>query len=440
MRPTRSHRRTVFPLSAALLFCALVTAQNPDPPPQGKATLVYSGTGGNKGKGIHLFRLQPVGAEVSQNKTLGLAAETPNLTSAQQPTNVRSPEIGADRRVTFRLNAPKAQEVVLTGEFLKGGKLLLKDANGVWSVTVGPIEPEIYHYNFTVDGVRIVDHANPNLKTGSTASTLASVLEVRGDAPAFYDGQNVPHGEIRTHFYHSKSLGSLRRLTVYTPPRYERESQTRYPVVYLLHGANADETAWYRLGRVNFILDNLLAAAKIKPFIVVMPFGYGVSPGGPQAENTAKFGKDLVEDVIPYIEAHYRTFTDCERRAIVGLSMGGGQALNIGLNNLDLFSHVAGFSSGLGNAANFPKTYASLTGQPETANRKIRLLWVGCGNEDSLFAASKAFSEFLTKHNIKHTFRESGGAHTWMVWRRYMHEIAPLLFFVPDQGAKEGKR
>jgi enterochelin esterase-like enzyme len=345
-----------------------------------------------------------------------------------QSANVQSPEIGVDRRVTFRLNAPKAQEVALTGEFLKSKTPLVKDANGVWTVTVGPIEPEIYHYNFTVDGVRIVDPANPNLKTGSTASTLASVLEVRGDAPSFYDGQNVPHGEIRTHWYHSKSLNSMRRLTVYTPPRYDRELKTRYPVVYLFHGANADETAWYRLGRVNFILDNLLAAGKIKPFIVVMPFGYGVVPGEPQSENTAKFGKDLVEDVIPYIEANYRAFTDRDRRAIAGLSMGGGQALTIGLNNLDLFSHIAGFSSGLGNAANFPKMYANLVGQPETSNRKIRMLWVGCGTDDGAFAASKAFSEFLAKHNIKHTFRESGGAHTWTVWRRYIYEISPLLF------------
>jgi len=350
------------------------------------------------------------------------------IVSAQQSATVQSPEIGADRRVTFRLNAPKAQEVTLTGEFLKGGTPLVKGADGVWSVTVGPIDPEIYHYNFTVDGVRIIDPANPNLKTGSTASTLASVLEVRGDAPSFYDAQNVPHGEIHMRWYHSKSLNSLRRLTVYTPPGYDRGPQTRYPVSYLLHGANADDTAWYRLGRVNFILDNLLASAKIKPFIVVMPFGYGVTPGGPQAENTAKFGKDLVEDVIPYIEANYHAGADGDRRAIVGLSMGGGQALSIGLNNLDLFSHIAGFSSGLGNVANFPKTYENLIGRPETANRKIRLLWIGCGTEDGAFAASKAFSEFLTKHNIKHTFRESGGAHTWTVWRSYMREISPLLF------------
>jgi enterochelin esterase family protein len=162
------------------------------------------------------------------------------IVSAQPSANIQSPEIGADRRVTFRLNAPKAQEVTLTGEFLKSRAPLVKDANGVWAVTVGPIEPEIYHYNFTVDGVRIVDPANPNLKTGSTASTLASVLEIRGDGPSFYDEQNVPHGEIGARWYHSKSLNSTRRLTVYTPPRYDRELKTRYPVVYLFHGANVE--------------------------------------------------------------------------------------------------------------------------------------------------------------------------------------------------------
>jgi enterochelin esterase family protein len=222
----------------------------------------------------------------------------------------------------------------------------------------------------------------------------------------------------------------VRRLTVYTPPAYERDQQTRYPVLYLLHGANADESAWTRLGRANLILDNLLAAGKAKPFIVVMPFGYGVPPGAPSApgENTAKFSRDLIADVIPFVESRYRTYADRDRRAIVGLSMGGGQALSIGLNRLDLFSHVGGFSSGLGNVAEFPKTYASLISQSDAANRKLRLVWIGCGKEDGAFGASKSFSEFLTANNVKHMFRETDGAHTWMVWRRYLHEIAPLLF------------
>jgi len=350
------------------------------------------------------------------------------MSARAQQRPIVSPEILPDGRVTFRVNAPKADEVTLTGEFLDGPRSFARDADGVWTVTVGPIAPEVYHYNFTIDGVRTIDPANPQLKTGSTASTITSVLEIRHPSASFYDAQPVPHGDIRTHWYHSKSLDGVRRLTVYAPPGYEKNRSARYPVLYLFHGANADENAWYRLGRANLILDNLLSAGKIQPFIVVMPFGYGVPPSGPQAENTAKFGKDLIEDVIPYIEANYRAIADRNSRAIVGLSMGGGQALSIGLNNIELFSYVGGFSAAIGNAANLPKTYAKLAGNVRESNDKLRLLWIGCGTEDSLFGASKNFSEWLTANSIKHTFRETGGAHTWMVWRRYLHEISPLLF------------
>jgi enterochelin esterase family protein len=356
---------------------------------------------------------------------VGLA--TAAVLAQQQPV---SPEVSADRRVTFRLLAPQAHEVRLTGEFMQGSKNFEKDANGLWTLTIGPVEPEIYHYNITIDGVRTIDPGNPNVKTGSTPSTITSILEVTAESPAFYDGQAVPHGEIRSHWYASKSLKTLRRLTVYTPPDYDENAQTQYPVVYLFHGANADETAWYRLGRVNLILDNLLAAKKTKPFLIVMPFGYGVPPtqGSDQAQNTTLFSKDLLEDVIPFIQARYRVFTDRDHRAIVGLSMGGGEALSIGLNHLELFSYVAGFSSGLGRASEFPKTYANLIANPGMANKQLRLLWIGCGREDGAFGISKSFSEFLTTNNIKHTFYESSGEHTWMVWRRYMKEISPLLF------------
>lgn len=360
-----------------------------------------------------------------------IAAALVAPTDAQSPARVSSPEVAADRRVTFRISAPKASEVVLSGEFMNGTRALGRDEAGLWSVTIGPLEPEIYHYNFTIDGVRTIDPGNPDVKTGSTFSTLSSILEVKGDRPAFYDPQPVPHGEIRTHWYESKSLGTVRRLTVYTPPNYDRHQQTRFPVLYLFHGANADENAWYRLGRANLILDNLIAAGRTKPFIIVMPFGYGVPPNAPAGEgrnNTQEFSKDLIQDVVPFIESRYRALADREHRAIVGLSMGGGEALSIGLNHLELFSAVGGFSSGLGNVVDFPKTYASLIAQPDTANEKLRLLWVGCGKEDGAFAASKSFTDFLREHKIVHTFRESSGAHTWMVWRRYLNEVAPLLF------------
>jgi enterochelin esterase-like enzyme len=343
---------------------------------------------------------------------------------------ILSPEIGPDHRVTFHLLAPKAGEVSVSGEFMKGSQALEKNAEGLWSATVGPIEPEIYYYNFAVDGVKTIDPGNPEVKTGSTAGTIQSVLEVKGDGPAFYDGQDVPHGEIRTHWYQSKSLGTLRRLTVYVPPGYDRDATTRLPVLYLFHGANADETAWTRLGRVNLILDNLLAAGKIKPFIVAMPFGYGVMPGAPgeSGQNTPQFSKDLRGDVIPFIESQYRTLADRNHRAIIGLSMGGGEALSIGLNHLELFSYVGGFSPGLSRTANFKEAYAGLIADPAAANGQLHLLWLGCGSEDGLFPTAKRFSDFLTENKITHTFHESGGAHTWTNWRHYLYEVSPLLF------------
>jgi enterochelin esterase family protein len=319
---------------------------------------------------------------------------------------------------------------MLSGEFMKGTKPFTKDANGRWSVTVGPIAPEIYNYNFTIDGVRTIDPGNPNVKTGSTPSTIASILDVRGERPAFYEGKQVPHGEIRTVWYDSKATGTLRRLTIYTPPGYDQAANARYPVLYLFHGANADETAWTRLGQVNLILDNLLAARSAKPFLVVMPFGYGLTPGTPRTSGPTSeelFARDLIEDVIPLVQSRYRVSTDRAQRAIAGLSMGGGQALSIGLNHLDLFSYVAGFSSGL-RPAEFEKTYASAVAKPKAVNESLRLLWIGCGNDDGAMTNNKALAAFLTQHGIKHTFRESEGAHTWMVWRRYLNELAPQLF------------
>jgi enterochelin esterase family protein len=222
---------------------------------------------------------------------------------------VRSPEISPDRHVTFRLRAPDVTSVTLSGEFMRGTQPFVKDPDGVWSVTVGPLAPEIYAYNFTIDGIKTIDPGNYEVKTGSTASTIGSILEVPGDHPAIYDAQPVPHGEIRTDWYDSKSLNSIRRVTIYTPPGYDSSGKTKYPVLYLFHGANADETAWTRLGHVNLILDNLLAAGKMKPFIAVMPFGYPSPPSVPSATQsrgfssvTEDFSKDLLGDVIPYVQ------------------------------------------------------------------------------------------------------------------------------------------
>jgi len=356
----------------------------------------------------------------------------PRVGAAAMPA--RSPQIGEDRHVTFRLRASDATSVVLSGEFMRGTQPLEKGADGVWSITIGPLAPEIYAYNFTIDGVKTIDPGNYEVKTGSTASTIESILEVPGDKPAFYDAQSVPHGEIRTDWYDSKSLGSIRRVTIYTPPGYDSSGKTKYPVLYLFHGANADETAWTRLGHVNLILDNLLAAGKLKPFIAVMPFGYPSPPSVPTvgasrgfSSAVDGFSKDLLGDVVPYVQAHYRVFSDRDHRAIAGLSMGGIESLQIGLNHLDQFSYIGGFSAAV-TPASFPQTFPGVTSDPASVDRQLRLLWIGCGTDDGLFAASASFSKFLDDAHVKHTFYKIPGAHTWIVWRQFLEEFAPQLF------------
>jgi enterochelin esterase family protein len=349
-----------------------------------------------------------------------------------------SPEILSDRRVVFRLSAPKVSEVAVTGEFTATPLAMEKDEKGEWSVTSAPIAPEEYYYNFLIDGVRTLDPGNPKIKMGSTPSTIQSVLHIPGEETAFFEPQAGPHGVVHECLYPSKSLDGIRRALVYTPPDYNQSSSRKYAVLYLLHGANGDENVWTRQGRANVILDNLLAAGKTKSFIVVMPFGYGESPmtrrpassnGGRSglSRNTELFSRDLLEDLIPYVEASFRVHTDKPHRALAGLSMGGGEALAIGLNHLDHFDYVAGFSAGINNL-DFNNVFADLTATPPVADKKLKLLWVGCGREDSLFKANEKFDAFLTRYSVKHTFHVTGGAHTWMVWRHYLREIAPLLF------------
>jgi enterochelin esterase-like enzyme len=346
----------------------------------------------------------------------------------------RSPEISSDRHVTFQLRAPQATEVTLSGQFMHGTQPLVKGSDGLWSITIGPVTPEIYEYNFTIDGVKTIDPGNYEVKFGSTASTITSLLDVPGDEPAFYDAKPVPHGEIRTDWYDSKSLHSIRRVTIYTPPGYDTSGKTKYPVLYLFHGANADETAWTRLGHVNLILDNLLAAGKIKPFIAVMPFGYPEPPSSPTAAAfrgftsiTDEFSKDLIGDLIPYIQSRFRVETDRDHRAIAGLSMGGVESLTIGLNHPELFSYVGGFSAAI-TPATFSKDFAALAADPNVTNQKFHLIWLGCGTDDGLFPASDGFSKFLDTAQVKHTFFRIPGAHTWIVWRQFLKEFAPQLF------------
>jgi enterochelin esterase-like enzyme len=374
-----------------------------------------------------------------------LAAQEPGMrpagTAATQAP-VASPVVAAGK-ITFRLRANDARSVSVSGDF--GPDLAMsRDADGVWSATVGPLAPDEYVYFFIVDGVRLTDPSNPQVKIGYVSSTTTNLVTVQGDAPLFHDVQDVPHGEIRTLLYKSKSNNVVRELNVYLPPGYDANSRQRYPVLYLLHGFANDHHSWHRYGRANDILDNLLAKKAIRPFIVVMPLGYGGASvngdgtGIPPA-NAGAFGgdfalyeRDILEDIIPLIDGRYRTLANRENRAIMGFSMGGMQAGRFGLGHLETFSHVGIMSAGLtgnpGSAAAGPDTLAALAANPAAANKQLKLLWLACGVEDSAMAGARSTHAALQKAGIQHTFVESEGAHHWRVWRRYLRDVAPLLF------------
>jgi enterochelin esterase-like enzyme len=364
------------------------------------------------------------------------------------PTNaLRSPEVNADRTVTFRFRAPEATLVQLTGEIMqgKGPRPMTKDENGIWSTMLGPLSPEIWTYNFLVQGIEIPDPSNPAIKPVPPGFPMSSYVEVPGDTPAFYDSRPVPHGEVRMVMYESKPMGVTRWVWVYTPPGYDK-SQTRYPVLYLLHGNGEAQNGWVMNGRANIILDNLIAEGKARPMVVIMPQGHalqgaGVGPlvriQGETGMFSNLFSKDLLEEVMPLVERNYRVQTDADHRAIAGLSMGGGQALSIGLNNLDLFHYVLGFSSAIGGQImDMNETFKPVMTNPAAANQKLRLFWVSCGKQDFLYKGSLDFVNTLKEKGINIYFRETEGAHVWSVWRNNLNEAAPMLFAGGRQPAK----
>jgi enterochelin esterase-like enzyme len=353
-------------------------------------------------------------------------------------TALVSPEVHDDKRVTLRFRAPDATVVQLVGEITQGRTPLpmTKDPDGLWTITVGPLAPEIWSYNFRVHGVDVVDPSNPAVKPTPPGAAMSSFVEVPGDGPAFYDVRPVPHGDVRMVLYESKAMGVTRWLWVYTPPGYDR-SRSSYPVLYLLHGNGEAQNGWVMNGRANLILDNGIAEGRVAPMIVVMPQGHalqgaGVGPlvriGGETSMFSPRFPRDLLEDVIPVVERNYRVKTAPEHRAIAGLSMGGGQALSIGLTNPKTFSYVLGFSAAVG--GQFLDLKGDLPGGSEgTAPLgAFRLVWLSCGRQDFLFAANKEFADVLRRRGVDLTYRETEGAHVWSVWRQNLHDTLPLLF------------
>jgi len=362
----------------------------------------------------------------------------------QGPTVV-SPEVTADRHVVFRIDAAQAKNVALFSSDLmavpNATATFAKADNGVWEATIGPIEPGAYRYTFTVDGVRVMDPHNPAVSESNTNSW--SLVYVPG--AEFMDTLKVPHGAVASVTYYSTALGRFRRMHVYTPPGYENGSE-KYPVFYLLHGAMDCDDSWTSVGRAGFILDNLIAAHKAKPMVVAMPAGHTSAtftmpkPGDPAPRD--EFADDFITDIMPYVESHYRVLTDRAYRAMAGLSMGGGQTLNISMSHLDEFAYLGVFSSGVftmrrpapGTPAPppgpSPEWISQHAAMLDNASLKpgLKVLWFATGSEDRLIPVTKATVEALKTHGFSPVFVESTGAHTWTNWRNYLATFAPMLF------------
>jgi enterochelin esterase family protein len=364
---------------------------------------------------------------------------------------VRSPEVNPDRTVTFRLRAPNATSVDLVGEVMqgKGPLAMTKGDDGVWSVTTGPISPEIWIYNFRVQGVDLPDPSNISvMPRAAGAAAVSSFVEVPGDGVAFYDSRPVPHGDVRILMYESKAMGVTRYMWVYTPPNYDK-STAKYPVYYLLHGNGETQNGWVMNGRANIILDNLIADRKAEPMIVVMPHGHpiqsaSVGPfamvppqGAPGIGNFTLFTKDLLEQIIPTVEKTYRVYTDADHRAIGGLSMGGMQTVAIGLAHPELFHYVLAYSGGFGGlgpaaAATDIETQApwkDLLANPAETKKRLRLLFLGCGQQETgMWAPGQRLVKLFSQKGIKAEWADHPGGHVWSVWRNHLNESAPLLF------------
>jgi enterochelin esterase-like enzyme len=377
------------------------------------------------------------------------------LAAQGPPAAVRSPEVHPDRTVTFRLRAPQAALVELTGEVVRGKgpqpmtQPMIKGSDGVWSLTIGPLPPEIWIYNFRVQGVDLPDPSNISLMPRAAgAAAVSSFVEVPGDGPAFYDARPVPHGEVRMVLYESKTMGVDRYFWVYMPPGYDK-SNAKYPVYYLLHGNGETQNGWVENGRANIILDNLIADGKAQPMIVVMPHGHPIQSAsvGPYQEvppvaeqglrNYKLFTKDLLDQIIPTVEKSYRVYTDADHRAIGGLSMGAMQSVAIGLDHPELFHYVLAYSGGFGSLGvtsasadvETQTPWKELLANPVEAKKSLRLLFLGCGqSETGMLAPGKNLVGLLKEKGINARWADYPGGHVFSVWRNDLNESAPMLF------------
>lgn len=349
---------------------------------------------------------------------------------------VVSPEVLADRTVTFRILAPNASDVRVSGNDMPEigqGVEMTKGDEGVWSVTLGPVGPGYYRYNFNVDGVAVIDPRNP--ATSESNANTWSLVGVPG--LDYMDTQNVPHGAVAEVTYYSEPLKRIRRMHVYTPPGYE-SGEGVFPVFFLLHGAMDCDESWTSVGRAGFILDNLIAQGKAKPMVVVMTAGHtGPFRMGGARPTVDEFQEDFNKVVVPYIEEHYRVLTDRAHRAIAGLSMGGAQTITAAMTHFGNYAYIGVFSSGVfgitggfgGNnqGPSFEEQHQGVLDDPKL-KEGLKLFWFGTGKDDFLVETSRATVEMFRKHKFDVEYMEGEGGHTWIVWREYLRDFAPRLF------------
>jgi enterochelin esterase-like enzyme len=368
-----------------------------------------------------------------------------------------SPNISADHHVTFRIRAPKASEVTFNGDWIGATNMpMTKDDAGVWSITVGPLDPQLYGYWFTVDGVRTVDPSN--IESERDGDHFISLVMISGSADAMWDFKDVPHGTVEQVWYPSPTLHlDQRRMYIYLPPDYKANSNKKYPVLYLLHGGGGDEEQWVSMGRANIIMDNLIAAGKAAPMIVVMPngnatqavgqgYGNGPTPSPQQARPAARnpvpppdanaprtpprpqpyagsYPESIVEDVIPFVEKNYRVYTDKNHRAIAGLSMGGAQTLMTTNNNPNLFAYIGVFSAG-GQVGD--PTFESQLAQVKKDG--VKVYWTGAGDVDMARAGTVALEADLKSKDFPTSYKEIPGRHYWFLWRDFLSDYGTLIF------------
>lgn len=360
---------------------------------------------------------------------LGLVLATSAMAQGHRAPPLESPIVHADRTATFRIRVPDAQKVELSAQFLKANVPMQKDEAGIWSVTVGPIEPNLYPYSFVVDGVNVADPANQAIFPNERFK--ASLVDIPGAEPALYATRDVPHGDLTYRFYESKSLKATRPYMVYTPPGYNAASE-KLPVFYLVSGTTDTEETWFRAGRLNFILDNLIADGKAVPMVVVMPYGNMMTgmpdPTTLQAVGMYKaFADELVAEIMPRVESDYRVLADREHRAIAGFSRGGGQSLFTAFSHPDKFAWIASYSAFL-TPEMCTTHFSGMMADAAKTNAQVKLLWLGVGKDDFLYNNATTFEAFLKEKGIQHDLLITGGGHTWMNARHYLVETLQRFF------------